>query len=108
LFLIHGNHNWITDSYLGYGYLGDYLASHGYVVVSVDENACNGLSNENDGRAVLLLENIRQLEAYNNEEGNPLHQKIDYGNLALAGHSRGGEAIATVPGAGLLPGQWEP
>ncbi len=96
LFLIHGNHNWITDSYLGYGYLGDYLASHGYVVVSVDENACNGLSNENDGRAVLLLENIRQLEAYNNEEGNPLHQKIDYGKLALAGHSRGGEAIATA------------
>lgn len=96
LFLVHGNHNWVTDSYLGYGYLGEYLASHGYVVVSVDENACNGLSNENDGRAVLLLENIRQLETYNNQEGHPLYQKIDYGNLALAGHSRGGEAIATA------------
>ena len=96
LFIIHGNHNWITDSYLGYGYLGEYLASHGYVVVSVDENACNGLSNENDGRAVLLLENIRQLERYNRQKGNPLYGKMDVGNLALAGHSRGGEAIATA------------
>lgn len=96
LFIVHGNHNWITDSYLGYGYLGEYLASHGYVAVSVDENACNGLSNENDGRAVLLLENIRQLERYNKQEGNPLYGKMDFGNLALAGHSRGGEAIATA------------
>ena len=96
LFIAHGNHNWITDSYLGYGYLGAYLASHGYVVVSVDENACNGLSNENDGRAVLLLENIRQIERYNRQERSPLYKKIDEGNLALAGHSRGGEAIATA------------
>lgn len=96
LFIIHGNHNWITDSYLGYGYLCEYLASHGYVAVSVDENACNGLSNENDGRAVLLLENIRQLERYNQQKGNPLYGKMDFGNLALAGHSRGGEAIATA------------
>ena len=94
LFLIHGNHGWTTESYLGYEYLGTYLASHGYVVVSVDENACNGLLGENDGRAVLLLENMRQVQAYNQQQGNPLYQKMDYGNLALAGHSRGGEAIA--------------
>lgn len=94
LFLIHGNHNWITDSYLGYEYLGNYLASHGYVVVSVDENSCNGLSSENDGRAVLLLENIKQVEKYNRQKNAPLYDKMDYSNLALAGHSRGGEAIA--------------
>lgn len=94
LFIIHGNHGWTTESCLGYEYLGTYLASHGYVVVSVDENACNGLIGENDGRAVLLLENIKQVQAYNQQEGNPLYQKMDYGRLALAGHSRGGEAIA--------------
>lgn len=94
LFLIHGNHSWLTESYLGYEYLGKYLASHGYTVVSVDENACNSLSGENDGRAVLLLENIRQVETYNQQEGSPLYQKIDDTNLALAGHSRGGEAVA--------------
>lgn len=96
LFMIHGNHNWITDSYLGYEYLGMYLASHGFVVVSVDENACNGLSGENDARAVLLLENIRQVQKFNMQKDNPLYQKMDYDNLALAGHSRGGEAIATA------------
>ncbi|MCI8483010.1 MAG: hypothetical protein HFH41_01565 [Lachnospiraceae bacterium] len=96
LFLIHGNHSWLVDSYLGYEYLGNYLASHGYVVISVDENACNGLSGENDGRAVLLLENMRQVETYNRQKGNPLYQKIDYDNLALAGHSRGGEAAAAA------------
>lgn len=96
LFIIHGNHNWITDSYLGYEYLGAYLASHGYVVVSVDENACNGLSNENDGRAVLLLENMKQVKKYNDQKDSPLYQKMDYDNLALAGHSRGGEAVATA------------
>lgn len=94
LFIIHGNHNWITDSYLGYEYLGTYLASHGYVVVSVDENACNGLSNENDARAILLLENMRQVEKFNYRQDNPLYEKMDYDNLALAGHSRGGEAVA--------------
>ncbi|WP_075718376.1 alpha/beta hydrolase family protein [Roseburia sp. 499] len=94
LFMIHGNHDWITDSYMGYEYLGTYLASHGYVVVSVDENACNGLSGENDGRAVLLLENMRQVEQFNEQKENLLYGKMDYENLALAGHSRGGEAIA--------------
>ena len=93
LFIIHGNHNWLTDSYLGYEYLGTYLASHGYVVVSVDENACNGLSGENDARAALLLENMRQLKKFNQQKNNPLYEKMDYENLALAGHSRGGEAV---------------
>lgn len=101
LFIIHGNHTFTTESYLGYEYLGEYLASHGYVVVSVDENVCNGnvfgnLTEENDGRAVLLLENIRQVFSYNKEEENPLYNKIDETNIALAGHSRGGEAAATA------------
>ena len=47
LFIAHGNHEITTESYLGYAYLGEYLASHGYVVVSVDQNACNMLSGEN-------------------------------------------------------------
>ena len=96
VFLIHGNHSILTESYLGYDYLGEYLASYGYVVVSVDENVLNGLSNENDARAILLLENIRKLQQYNNQEENPLYGKMDYDRIALAGHSRGGEAVATA------------
>ena len=78
------------------GNLGEYLASHGYVVVSVDQNACNMLSGENDGRAVLLLENIGLLLGYNEEEDNPLEGVLDADNIAIAGHSRGGEMVATA------------
>lgn len=96
LFIAHGNHHIATESYLGYGYLGEYLASHGYVVVSVDQNACNMLTNENDGRAVLLLEHIELLLQYNSAAENPLYRRLDADNIAIAGHSRGGEMVATA------------
>lgn len=96
LFIAHGNHEIAVDSYLGYDYLGEYLASFGYVVVSVDHNACNLLYNENDGRAVLLLEHIGLLLEYNAQSGNPLYGVLDPENIAIGGHSRGGEMAATA------------
>ncbi len=96
LFFVHGNHNILTASYLGYDYLGEYLATHGYVFVSVDENVLNGLSGENDARAILLLENIKNVLAYNGDKGCVLAGKIDEDEIAVAGHSRGGEAAATA------------
>lgn len=94
LFIVHGNHDYREESYLGYAYLGEYLASYGYVMVSVDENACNLLTNENDARAILLLENIAALLEYNKMPESLIYQKIDATHLALAGHSRGGEAVS--------------
>lgn len=94
LFIIHGNHTYTEESYLGYEYLGQYLASYGYVMVSVDENSCNLLTNENDARAILLLENIKALQAYSKDDESPIYQKIDDKHLAIAGHSRGGEAVS--------------
>lgn len=96
LFIAHGNHTITTPSYLGYDYLGEYLASHGYAVVSVDQNACNMLSGENDARAVLLLEHIGLLLSCNKDEANPLYSVFDPDNIAIAGHSRGGEMVATA------------
>lgn len=61
VFMAHGNHSITAESYRGYDYLGEYLASHGYVFVSVDENILNERSGENDARAVLLLENIGEI-----------------------------------------------
>lgn len=89
LFFAHGNHGILTKSYLGYAYLGEYLASHGYVVVSVDENVLNMLSNENDARAILLLENMKKVQEFNRSEGNPLYGKMDYDNIVIGGHSPG-------------------
>lgn len=99
LFIIHGNHSMTVDSYLGYEYIGNHLASRGYVVVSVDENVLNyyidqGLESENAGRAALLLENMKQIEKYNQTPDGELYQKMDFNHIALAGHSRGGEAVA--------------
>ncbi|MGN0482289.1 MAG: hypothetical protein ACI4HI_01930 [Lachnospiraceae bacterium] len=98
LFLIHGQHERWTASYEGYEYLGKYLASHGYVLVTVDENALNSglveeVSQENDARAILLLENIKQVLSFNRDPSTPLYQKMNADKIALAGHSRGGEAI---------------
>lgn len=99
LFIVHGNHIMTEDSHLGYAYLGEYLAARGYIVVSVDENFLNGfidggLDYENDARAVLLLENIRWMKEWSGQEISPLQGIVDFENIILAGHSRGGEAVA--------------
>lgn len=101
LFIIHGNHTMVTESYLGYGYLGEYLASRGYVVVSVDQSFCNGyidqgLIEENDARAILLLDNIKEILRQNHDKDSVLYRKIDEENIAIAGHSRGGEAVSVA------------
>ena len=48
--VVHGNHDMKDFSDPGYAYLGELLASRGYIMVSVDMNFINGLSGENDGR----------------------------------------------------------
>lgn len=96
MFIAHGNHDFSVPSYLGYDYLGEYLASNGYVVVSVDENLLNGLGDENDARAILLLENIKAILEENAEEGSSIYELIDSDKIAIAGHSRGGEMVTTA------------
>lgn len=98
LFLVHGNHNMTTKSELGYDYLGRYLAQRGIATVSVDESFLNGylgkgVGNENDARAILLLENIQELFQKNKDPKSPFYQAFDEDKLFLAGHSRGGEAV---------------
>lgn len=99
LFIVHGNHLMTTKSYLGYAYLGEYLASKGYIVVSVDEAFLNGyidngMIGENDARAILLLENIKELLRQNHNPDSLIYQRIDEKKIAICGHSRGGEAVS--------------
>jgi len=95
--VVHGNHNMKDFSDPGYAYLGELLASRGFILVSVDENFINGnLRGENDGRGWLLLEHLRRWRTWNDSVGSPFHRKVDMRNIALMGHSRGGEAVAVA------------
>lgn len=96
LFIVHGAHTASDPSYLGYEYLGEHLASYGYVVISVDENIINEIDAGNNVRALLLLENMKAILLENEKEGSPIYGLIDEEKLAIAGHSRGGEMVATA------------
>ena len=92
--IVHGNHNWKEFSDPGYGYLGELLASRGFIMASVDENFINGLSGENDARAWLMLKHLEAWKQINDTADGPLFHKVDMNNIAVMGHSRGGEAAA--------------
>jgi len=94
--VVHGNHNPQDYSDPGYGYLGELLASRGFILVSVDENFINGLSGENDGRAWMLLKHLEAWKRFNDSTAGPLAHKVDMTRIAVMGHSRGGEAAATA------------
>ena len=102
---VHGNHDAADRSDDGYAYLCELLASRGMIAVSADENFLNssplydvfiigGLKNEDSARAFVLLEHLRLLHEWNAGVSHPFSGKVDFDNIALIGHSRGGEAVA--------------
>ena len=94
--IVHGNHNPEKFSDPGYAYVGELLASRGYIMASIDENFINGLSEENDGRAWLLLKHLEVWKQFNETAGGPFNGRVDMTRIALMGHSRGGEAAAVA------------
>ena len=105
---VHGSHAMEECSEAGYDYLGSLLASRGFVFASVDENFLNTtevdgalfpwrdgrLRGEMDLRAWLLLEHLRLWREWNSVPGNTFYGKVDLDEVALIGHSMGGEAVA--------------
>ncbi len=90
----HGNHTPVEDSTPGYLYLCELLASHGILAASIDVNFLNGRNRgENDGRAIVQLEHIKQFSLWNEQAGHALAGKVDLAQIMIAGHSRGGEAV---------------
>lgn len=97
----------VTPNHLGYGYLAENLASWGYLVVSINANrgiTCGWGDHDDIGlnlaRGRLILKHLALLNDWNsfgnvpNSLGlgsNGLIQKIDFLNVGLMGHSRGGE-----------------
>jgi len=104
--VVHGNHFDRDFSDAGYAYLGRHLASHGYLVASVDENFLNSgmtdfgnaLQEENDARGWLLLKHLELLRDWSNDPDSKIYKKADTGKVILVGHSRGGEAVNIAAG----------
>ena len=95
--IAHGNHDPTDYSDPGYQYLGELLASRGFIVVSIDENYINGsLRGENDGRAWIMLEHLKAWRAFTDSASNPFYHKVDWNEIAVMGHSRGGGAVSHV------------
>lgn len=93
--VVHGNHNMKEFSDPGYDWLGELLASRGYVLASVDMNFVNGgIRGENDGRGWLLLKHLQAWRRFAEDPEGPFRGKVDMNAIALIGHSRGGEAVA--------------
>ncbi len=95
----------------GYDYIADTLASHGYVVLSIDVNDINAQdSGSNDqgitARAEVILHHLDifrdiaahpdsdyRIDALGNDFGELLNA-IDLSRVGLMGHSRGGNGVA--------------
>ncbi len=107
--IVHGNHGMEDYSDPGYAYLGELLASRGFIMVSVDENLINGTwsgdfrGKEMPLRGWLLLEHLKVWRGWNARADSPFYQKVDMENVALMGHSRGGEAVAIAAAFNRLP-----
>ena len=109
VFILHGDHSMQDFSDGGYGYIAQSLAANGFISVSVDNNFLNRSWSdllmtstlqgpaEIEVRAKLLVEHFKFWSKWNADPDSPLYQKVDLNNIALVGHSRGGETVSVVP-----------
>ena len=92
----------------GYAYLGQNLASHGYTVVSLDQDQLmyyqDGQASGMHQRRLLIAAALDMLTKANAEPladdantnvGDRLVGKLDLDRVGLMGHSRGGDAVTS-------------
>lgn len=98
--IVHGNSNYKFNSAPGFLYLCDLLASHGIIATSIDVSFISKrdgiIRRRNDkvlGRAIAILEHLKQFRLWNEKDGHPLQNKVDLERCMIVGHSFGGEAV---------------
>src|ERR1041385_3874189 len=98
--LLHGNHGYYdlinnrpVPNHRGYIYLQQELASWGIVSVSVDTNVANAFGQQNEMRAEMTLGALDTIRAMDADTTSPFYQRIDFQNVGMMGHSRGGDAV---------------
>jgi hypothetical protein len=104
VFMAHGNHDPGDPSYLGYDYFQQALAKMGFVAASVDCNELNGNASGAGNiidRADLINASITYFQTLN-ANGPTFKGLLDFGQVGLMGHSRGGEAVVIAP---IRPGK---
>ncbi len=89
-------------SYQGYAYLGEQMASHGYIVISVSANSISSTDNSTpdygmQGRGELLQHHLDLWNEWNTAGGGAFDDlfigKLDMNRIGTMGHSRGGEGV---------------
>ncbi len=91
-------------NYIGYDYIGQELASHGYIVVSISANGINDQSNASPAgmlaRGELVQQHIRIWDQINHNGAgalapafNAFQGEVNLQSIGLMGHSRGGEGV---------------
>ena len=102
-----GDGQFVIQNHLGFEYLATELASWGYAVVSINANrgiTCGNPATGDNGlnlaRGRLLLKHLSLLSQWNRNAnttpgslGVDLHGKLDFTQVGLFGHSRGGEGV---------------
>ena len=96
----------VTPNHEGFNYVGSHLASHGFIVVSINANrgiTCGGGVDGDFGlnlaRGRLILRHLEKWHQWATQGGAPKTiggpdlylNKVDFQNVGLMGHSRGGE-----------------
>ncbi|MDO8213203.1 alpha/beta hydrolase [Conexibacter sp. CPCC 206217] len=119
LVLVHGNHTNCDSGTSphctafkrndrGYAYLGENLASHGYTVISLDQDQLmyfqDGQSSGMHQRRLLIAAALDMLtkanaaplpDGPNSNIGGRLVGRLDMDRIGLMGHSRGGDAVSS-------------
>ncbi len=98
--IAHGNHRSsnragaLVENHKRYIYLQEALAKEGFVSVSVDMNICADVNSAVEMRAKLVIDAVNSLRKMDKKgSGNRLEKRLDFNNVVLVGHSRGGEAV---------------